>query len=228
MTTRSTPAADIVVDGTGLLCVTLLLRLRAAIDGTSHGTAVHVIATDPAKTCTPPVADGLPIRTWVCTPDHDPDHGWSARGRDITIPPLPRADHALRSGFAAVFFAVFLAVVGLGERFISCWPPRRGHGRLVADRELVVPRGRGTVPFEVIDAALDRVPSLVVLRVALRRTAAAGAEFPSVAGLVGFVREGAANATSAQVGAVLPGGVRLISTHPPRQCAVCRTPAGAP
>jgi tRNA 2-thiouridine synthesizing protein A len=41
-------APDITVDGTGLLCVTLLLRLRKEIDGTKPGTVVHVIATDPA------------------------------------------------------------------------------------------------------------------------------------------------------------------------------------
>jgi len=40
--------ADITVDGTGLLCVTLLLKLRAAIEGADAGTIVHVIATDPA------------------------------------------------------------------------------------------------------------------------------------------------------------------------------------
>ncbi|MGW3498712.1 sulfurtransferase TusA family protein [Streptomyces sp. NPDC001020] len=40
--------ADITVDGTGLLCVTLLLKLRAAVDGADAGTIVHVIATDPA------------------------------------------------------------------------------------------------------------------------------------------------------------------------------------
>jgi hypothetical protein len=63
-----------------------------------------------------------------------------------------------------------------------CWSQPLVDGRyqggcLVADRELVVPRGHGTVPFEAIDAALYRVPSLVVLRVELRRTAAAGAGF---------------------------------------------------
>lgn len=42
------PAADITVDGTGLLCVTLLLRLRKQIEGAPPGTVVHVIATDPA------------------------------------------------------------------------------------------------------------------------------------------------------------------------------------
>ncbi|GAB7110034.1 hypothetical protein JCM4814A_83490 [Streptomyces phaeofaciens JCM 4814] len=39
---------DLTVDGTGLLCVTLLLRLVKRIDGARPGTLVHVIATDPA------------------------------------------------------------------------------------------------------------------------------------------------------------------------------------
>ncbi|MGW2180042.1 sulfurtransferase TusA family protein [Streptomyces sp. NPDC001732] len=42
------PAPDITVDGTGLLCVTLLLRLRKQIDEAEPGTVVHVVATDPA------------------------------------------------------------------------------------------------------------------------------------------------------------------------------------
>ncbi|MFF9810610.1 sulfurtransferase TusA family protein [Streptomyces coeruleorubidus] len=41
-------APDITVDGTGLLCVSLLLRLRKEIDGAQPGNVVHVIATDPA------------------------------------------------------------------------------------------------------------------------------------------------------------------------------------
>ncbi|WP_416980743.1 sulfurtransferase TusA family protein [Streptomyces sp. T028] len=47
---RSVPPADadLTVDGTGLLCVTLLLRLCQAIDGAAPGTVVHVVATDPA------------------------------------------------------------------------------------------------------------------------------------------------------------------------------------
>ncbi|GAA2229115.1 MULTISPECIES: sulfurtransferase TusA family protein [Kitasatospora] len=48
MNTWPRPRPDITVDGTGLLCVALLLRLRAAIDGAPAGTIVHVIATDPA------------------------------------------------------------------------------------------------------------------------------------------------------------------------------------
>jgi tRNA 2-thiouridine synthesizing protein A len=46
--TAAPPAADLVVDGTGLLCVTLLLRLRARIADAEPGTLVHIIATDPA------------------------------------------------------------------------------------------------------------------------------------------------------------------------------------
>ncbi|MDG9694865.1 sulfurtransferase TusA family protein [Streptomyces sp. DH17] len=47
-TSPDTPAPGITVDGTGLLCVTLLLRLRKEIDGAEPGTVVHVVATDPA------------------------------------------------------------------------------------------------------------------------------------------------------------------------------------
>ncbi|MFF8914129.1 sulfurtransferase TusA family protein [Streptomyces sp. NPDC015032] len=42
------PRADLTIDGTGLLCVTLLLRLRKQIEGAPAGTVVHVTATDPA------------------------------------------------------------------------------------------------------------------------------------------------------------------------------------
>ncbi|MCR8573539.1 sulfurtransferase TusA family protein [Streptomyces sp. Isolate_219] len=42
------PEVDLTVDGTGLLCVALLLRLRAAIAEAEPGTVVHVITTDPA------------------------------------------------------------------------------------------------------------------------------------------------------------------------------------
>ncbi|MFC8511807.1 sulfurtransferase TusA family protein [Streptomyces sp. NPDC057257] len=48
MSGRIPPAeAALTVDGTGLLCVSLLLRLRRAIDGAAPGTVVHVIAADP-------------------------------------------------------------------------------------------------------------------------------------------------------------------------------------
>ncbi|NUK55326.1 sulfurtransferase TusA family protein [Streptomyces lunaelactis] len=48
MTASVRPGPPLVVDGSGLLCVTLLLRLRREIDGALPGTVVHVKATDPA------------------------------------------------------------------------------------------------------------------------------------------------------------------------------------
>ncbi|MER5604002.1 sulfurtransferase TusA family protein [Streptomyces sp. NPDC002265] len=48
MTITPVPGSGITVDGTGLLCVALLLRLRKQIDGAVPGTVVHVAATDPA------------------------------------------------------------------------------------------------------------------------------------------------------------------------------------
>jgi len=44
----SFPEADLTVDGTGLLCETLLLRLREKIGDAPPGTVVHAVATDPA------------------------------------------------------------------------------------------------------------------------------------------------------------------------------------
>ncbi|MFB6892446.1 sulfurtransferase TusA family protein [Kitasatospora sp. NPDC056327] len=38
----------VVVDGTGMLCVTLLLHLRRRIADLPAGTTVHVVSTDPA------------------------------------------------------------------------------------------------------------------------------------------------------------------------------------
>ncbi|MET9657467.1 sulfurtransferase TusA family protein [Streptomyces sp. NPDC006510] len=57
------PAADITIDGTGLLCVTLLLRLRKQIDGAPPGTVVHVTATDPAAP--------LDLPAWCHMTGHD-------------------------------------------------------------------------------------------------------------------------------------------------------------
>ncbi|MET8397687.1 Sulfurtransferase TusA [Streptomyces sp. 111WW2] len=45
---RPDPPADLTVDGTGLLCATLLLRLRKQIEDLPSGTVVHVLATGPA------------------------------------------------------------------------------------------------------------------------------------------------------------------------------------
>ncbi|MET8702897.1 sulfurtransferase TusA family protein [Kitasatospora sp. NPDC004723] len=61
------PGADgpgpLVVDGTGMLCVTLLLHLRKRIAGRSAGTVVHVISTDPAAP--------LDLPAWCHLTGHD-------------------------------------------------------------------------------------------------------------------------------------------------------------
>ncbi|GAA1382594.1 hypothetical protein GCM10009639_01910 [Kitasatospora putterlickiae] len=41
-------AGAVVVDGSGMLCVTLLLHLRKRIAGHPAGTTVHIVSTDPA------------------------------------------------------------------------------------------------------------------------------------------------------------------------------------
>lgn len=45
---RASLTPEITVDGTGLSCARLLLRLRARIADAPDGTLVHVVATDPA------------------------------------------------------------------------------------------------------------------------------------------------------------------------------------
>lgn len=57
------------------------------------------------------------------------------------------------------------------------WDGCDENGRLVADRELVIPRGNRPVPLETIDAALDRVALAVVSLVEFRLPTAAGTEF---------------------------------------------------
>lgn len=63
MTATPIPAPDITVDGTGLLCVTLLLKLRARIADAGPGTVVHIIATDPAAL--------LDLPAWCHLTGHD-------------------------------------------------------------------------------------------------------------------------------------------------------------
>ncbi|MEU4898687.1 sulfurtransferase TusA family protein [Streptomyces sp. NPDC044780] len=100
MTAVSLPAADITVDGTGLLRVTLLLRLRKRIDGAAPGTVVHVIATDPAAP--------LDLPAWC----HMTGHAY--------LGPVPGADPV---------YALQLAVDALPIRAdapwhpVSPWPP---------------------------------------------------------------------------------------------------------
>lgn len=46
--TKNPASGPVIVDGTGMLCVVLLLHLRRHIEHLPPGTLVHVIATDPA------------------------------------------------------------------------------------------------------------------------------------------------------------------------------------
>ena len=49
MTTPRTPAGEpLLVDGTGMLCVTLLMHLHKRITDAAAGAMIHVITTDPA------------------------------------------------------------------------------------------------------------------------------------------------------------------------------------
>jgi len=65
-------AADITVDGTGLLCVALLLKLRARIADAEPGSVVHVIATDPAAPLDLPAWCHMTGHTYL-GPVPDPD-----------------------------------------------------------------------------------------------------------------------------------------------------------
>ncbi|MFJ3788431.1 sulfurtransferase TusA family protein [Kitasatospora sp. NPDC090091] len=70
--------APIVVDGSGMLCVTLLLHLRKRIAGAPGGTIVHVIATDPAAP--------LDLPAWCHLTGHaylGPVPDETDRGRDV-------------------------------------------------------------------------------------------------------------------------------------------------
>ncbi|MFJ3221101.1 sulfurtransferase TusA family protein [Kitasatospora sp. NPDC086801] len=57
------PAPDLTVDGTGLLCVQLLLRLRARIADLPAGAVVHIHTTDPAAP--------LDLPAWCHLTGHD-------------------------------------------------------------------------------------------------------------------------------------------------------------
>jgi tRNA 2-thiouridine synthesizing protein A len=48
MTVAAQGEPAVTVDGTGLLCVRLLLKLRGVLDALPAGTLVHVTTTDPA------------------------------------------------------------------------------------------------------------------------------------------------------------------------------------
>ncbi|MFI7311025.1 sulfurtransferase TusA family protein [Streptomyces hygroscopicus] len=91
------PGADLTVDGTGLLCVTVLLRLRNRIDGAPPGTVVHVVATDPAAPLDLPAWCHLTGHTYLGpVPGERPVYAHSGSPR---APAAPAGTHrGIRSG----------------------------------------------------------------------------------------------------------------------------------
>ena len=75
---------------------------------------------------------------------------------------------------------------------------------------LVVAGGDATPLLEPVERPLDDVALLVVLGVVADRAAAAGAALGAVAGLVGGLGDDRGDASSAQMGPVAAGGVRLV------------------
>src|SRR5690349_21400840 len=70
--------------------------------------------------------------------------------------------------------------------------------------------------FQSVDPALHRVALLVVLLVEGGRPTASGAELPAAAYLIGFLRDGASDPASAQVGAVRARTVGFVGADPAR------------
>src|SRR5690348_12747380 len=94
---------------------------------------------------------------------------------------------------------------------------RRNDNRcLVTDRELVVPRGHGTLALETVDPTLDRVTLLVDLLVERWPATTVRTTVLAVADLVGLLRNSAPNTPSPQVRAISTRTVRLVRQHPIR------------
>lgn len=85
---RASAAADIRVAGTGLLCVTLLLKLRAHIADAEPGSVVHVIATDPAAPLDLPARCHMTGHTYL-GPVLDPDLDRGVCALRLTAEALP-------------------------------------------------------------------------------------------------------------------------------------------
>ncbi|MDX3855620.1 hypothetical protein PV679_34235 [Streptomyces sp. AK02-01A] len=84
MTAASVPRADITVDGTGPLWISLLLRLRKQIRNAEPGAGVHVIAkTRPPRSTCPPGA------AWPATPTSAPRPEPISRRTCCSSPPRP-------------------------------------------------------------------------------------------------------------------------------------------
>ncbi|MFJ9696090.1 sulfurtransferase TusA family protein [Kitasatospora sp. NPDC101183] len=79
---------DLTVDGTGLLCVQLLLRLRDRISHLPAGAVVHIRTTDPAAPLDLPAWCHLTGHTYLGpVPDASADH--QVYGLRLTSAPVP-------------------------------------------------------------------------------------------------------------------------------------------
>ena len=84
------PPTTLLIDGTGLLCVALLLRLRRHITAAPAGTLVHVIATDPAASLDLPAWCHLTGHHYLGRlPRHRPTHLRPAHSRQA-LPHQPQ------------------------------------------------------------------------------------------------------------------------------------------
>lgn len=110
MNTYPLPEPDFTVDGTGLLCVTLLMKLRAHIRDAAPDSVVHCVATDPAAPL------GLPA--WC----HMTGHGYLG-----PVPDSGRAAYALRLTAAPV--ATRRMLPGTGRRPNARWDRRHAAAR---------------------------------------------------------------------------------------------------
>ncbi|WP_051838791.1 sulfurtransferase TusA family protein, partial [Streptomyces sp. NRRL WC-3742] len=83
-----TDTPDLTVDGTGLLCVQLLLRLRARIAHLPAGAVVHIRTTDPAAPLDLPAWCHLTGHTYLGPLPH-PAESYEVYGLRLTSAPLP-------------------------------------------------------------------------------------------------------------------------------------------
>ncbi|MFI6155458.1 sulfurtransferase TusA family protein [Kitasatospora sp. NPDC051170] len=83
-----TDTPDLTVDGTGLLCVQLLLRLRAKIAHLPAGAVVHIRTTDPAAPLDLPAWCHLTGHTYLGPLPH-PAESYEVYGLRLTSAPVP-------------------------------------------------------------------------------------------------------------------------------------------
>ncbi|MFF1960658.1 sulfurtransferase TusA family protein [Streptomyces sp. NPDC058220] len=97
MTAAPIPVPDITVDGTGQLCITLLLRLVARVKDAQPGTVVHVIATDPAGPLDLPAWCRMTGHTYL-GPVAEPDDTPAVYALRLAADARPTIPHTVQAG----------------------------------------------------------------------------------------------------------------------------------